>query len=531
MSLRRSWALGLLALLILATAGIRLRLLGIPLDRDEGEYAYFGQLLLQGVLPYTQAYNFKMPGVYAIYALILALFGQTPTGIHLGLLVVSAVTIVLVFLVARRLFHARVAAVAAAAFAALSLSPKLLFTAAYAEHFVLAPVLAGALVLLRATEGGRLLAFLGSGALLGAAFVVKQSGGAFLLFALFYVLLGAHGDARRRLAASVALLAGALAPFATVCLIMLLAGTFANFWFWTFTYASAYATLTPLGDALQNLEAALGQILPTSYLIVVLACLGLAALFWDRETRSRSLFLALFLGASLLGTSAGLYFRRQYFILLLPVLAILAGIAVDTVTRRLSSVRFRALRYGIPIALTALPLLHPVYLERAILFTDTPYQVLRTIYGLNPFPESVEIGRYIRERTSPEDRIAVVGSEPEIYFYARRRAATGYVYTYALMEPQPYATAMQRQMIHEIEALQPRFVVFVGIWISWLRRPESDVTVFRWFDEYRKKLEKVGVVEIISPERTTYVWGQEAAAYTPQSPLWLMVFERKDGAR
>ena len=59
MSLRRSWALGLLALLILATAGIRLRLLGIPLDRDEGEYAYFGQLLLQGVLPYTQAYNFR----------------------------------------------------------------------------------------------------------------------------------------------------------------------------------------------------------------------------------------------------------------------------------------------------------------------------------------------------------------------------------------------------------------------------------------------------------------------------------------
>ena len=181
--------------------------------------------------------------------------------------------------------------------------------------------------------------------------------------------------------------------------------------------------------------------------------------------------------------------------------------------------------------MTALPLLHPVYLEHAILFTDTPHQVLRTIYGMNPFPESVEIGRYIRERTSPEDRIAVVGSEPEIYFYARRRAATGYVYTYALMEPQPYATAMQRQMIHEIEALRPRFVVFVGIWISWLRRQESDVTVFRWFDEYQKKLEKVGVVEIISPEQTTYVWGQEARAYTPRSPLWLAIFERRDGAR
>src|SRR2546429_2563248 len=37
--------------------------------------------------------------------------------------------------------------------------------------------------------------------------------------------------------------------------IMLLAGTFANFWFWTFTYASAYATLTPLDGALENLRS------------------------------------------------------------------------------------------------------------------------------------------------------------------------------------------------------------------------------------------------------------------------------------
>jgi hypothetical protein len=531
MSLRRSWALGVLALVVLATAGIRLRLLDIPLDRDEGEYAYFGQLLLQGVLPYTEAYNFKMPGIYAIYALILALFGQTPTGIHLGLLVVSVVTIVLVFLVARRLFDARVAAVAAAAFAALSLSPKLLCTAAYAEHFVLPPVLAGTLVLLRAADGGRIPAFLGSGALLGAAFLVKQSGGAFLLFAVLHVFLGETGDTRRRLTACAALVAGALAPFATVCLIMLLAGSFANFWFWTFSYASQYALLTPLDEALHNLGDALRGILPTSYLIAALAGLGLSALFWDRETRSRGLFLVLFLGASLLGTSAGLYFRRQYFILLLPVLAILAGAAVDALARRLSPVRSRALRYGIPIAVAAIPLLHLVYLERAILFTHTPHQALRAIYGLNPFPESVEIARYIRERTSPEDRIAVIGSEPQIYFYARRRAAAGYVYTYALMEPHPYAVAMQRQMIREIEALHPRFVVYVNIWTSWLLRPESDVTILRWFDEYQKKLEKVGVVEIISLERTTYVWGRDAAAYTPRSPLWLAVFERRDGAR
>src|SRR3989442_4327172 len=131
---------------------------------------------------------------------------------HVGLRVVSVVTIALVFLVARRHFDARVAVVAAAAFAALSLSPRLLSTAAYAEHFVLPPVLAGLLILPRAIDRRRMAAYLGSGALFGTAFVVKQSAGAFLLFAVLYVLLGMRDDTRLRLAASAALVAARVVP-------------------------------------------------------------------------------------------------------------------------------------------------------------------------------------------------------------------------------------------------------------------------------------------------------------------------------
>ncbi len=44
-----------LALILLATALIRIRLLPTPLERDEGEYAYAGQLMLQGIPPYSVA--------------------------------------------------------------------------------------------------------------------------------------------------------------------------------------------------------------------------------------------------------------------------------------------------------------------------------------------------------------------------------------------------------------------------------------------------------------------------------------------
>src|ERR1700760_1620905 len=92
------------ALVLLATALLRLHLLHAPLERDEGEYAYSGQLMLAGIPPYLMATNMKLPGTYAAYALIMAAFGQTIAAIHLGLLLVNAGAIVLLYLIGKQLF-------------------------------------------------------------------------------------------------------------------------------------------------------------------------------------------------------------------------------------------------------------------------------------------------------------------------------------------------------------------------------------------------------------------------------------------
>jgi hypothetical protein len=108
----RRWALVALGLVLILVTVIRLRLAPCPLERDEGEYAFIGQLMLQGIPPYTEAANLKFPGTYASYAIIEAVFGQTSRGIHHGLLIVNLATILLVyhlglrFLEFRRLFRA-----------------------------------------------------------------------------------------------------------------------------------------------------------------------------------------------------------------------------------------------------------------------------------------------------------------------------------------------------------------------------------------------------------------------------------------
>jgi hypothetical protein len=129
------------------------------------------------------------------------------------------------------------------------------------------------------------------------------------------------------------------------------------------------------------------------------------------------------------------------------------------------------------------------------------------IYPDNPFAEAVKIAAYLREHTNPDDTIAVLGSEPEIYFYAQRHSATGYIYTYGLMEPQKYARQMQEEMIHEIESARPKFLVSVVMLNSWLWRPDSERLMFNWANEYgAQNYSPAGLVKI-SPTEVDYSFG------------------------
>jgi len=527
-----------LGLILLAAAAIRVRLLDIPLDRDEGEYAYFGQLLLEGVPPYAAAYNLKAPGIYVAYSLILALLGQTTTGIHVGLIVVTSLATVLMFVLARSLAGATAGLVASALYATQALNPKILGFAAYAEHFVLLFVIAGSIVLRPLAQSRTPRRLVAGGILFGLSFLMKQSAAAFVLGAALYLFLSsadelaasdraAAGDGRlapwrERLRAVALFLSGAVAPFVLVCLWLLLAGTLGTFLFWAFVYGSTYSA--SLSASFGNLGGRFVAVAPSSSVTLMLAVIGVVALLRDR-LRARKSFVLLLAAASCVGFAAGLHFRPQYCLLLIAPLAIMAAVGVDALGRLIPP-QPSGLRMAVPVVLVIAALAQPLYASRDVLFQLGPDQISRLIYGRNPFPESVPIARYIREHTQPGDRVAIVGSEPQIYFYAGRRSATGYIYTYPLMELQPYATGMQQAMIREIESADPRYVVFVRAVGSWLVRENSDKTVFGWFEQYQRDLKRVGVIDIPSQQETVYRWGDDAATYAPRSDVWLMIFER-----
>jgi len=122
----------------------------------------------------------------------------------------------------------------------------------------------------------------------------------------------------------------------------------------------------------------------------------------------------------------------------------------------------------------------------------------------------VEVGNYIRNHASKDARIAVLGSEPEILFYAKRLSATGTIYMYGLFEQQPYALQMQKQMIDEIESGACR-VPSAGAFSGVLGNATGLTGVqafFSWVNPYVNggQYELVGVADI-RLNKPRYRWG------------------------
>jgi len=477
----------------------------------------------------------KWPGTAAAYSLIMAIFGQTPAGIHTGLLLITVSTALLTFLLTRRLVGDAAGVVAAGTYALLSISPETLGLAAHATHFVVLPALAGIVLLQNLddqTSPGRIF---GAGVLLGLSVIMKQSGAAFAAFAVFWIawheFTQPSRQGRRLVVRLGWLTVGGLVPFTALLATLAAMGVLDRFWLWTVRYAQAYASITTLTDGFSNLSLVVGRQFAIAPGLWSLALVGLPLLFCDASLRRSRPFILAFTVFSVLAICPGWYFRYHYFIQLLPVAGLLAGVAVHAASTWLARFQTPLRATAIPCLLFALAGLWSVYQSRAIFFRLTPAQVCGVVYGLDAFPESVKIGAYLKDHCPPDARIAVVGSEPQIYFYSQRRSATGYIYMYPLLESQPYAASMRQEFIREIEASNPSYVVFVNISTSWSAHPDSNRSIFDWFNHYWPgRFQLIGLAEISPSAATDYRWQENGADLAPKGKNWLAVFKNDRSA-
>jgi hypothetical protein len=415
---------------------------------------------------------------------------------------------------------------ASAAFAVLNVSPAMLAMAAHATHFVVCPVLGGLLLVDRAIQTRKVAWLAAAGVCFGLAVMVRQPAVFFGIFAFGAWLAGTIRTAesspwRRSVAGAAVFPVAAALPLLLLIAWVCARGAWPRFSFWTWEYAASYGSLTTLKQGWANLLWALPRVSTPNLPLCVLAVVGVFRLFREGTFDSKVWFGGLLI-SSALAVAAGLYFRHHYFIQILPLLALACGIAAGGVGG--SGAKSR--RHWIYQSLGAAAVVVTIALQSNWLFRLKPEDLSRSLYGVNPFPETQELSRYIRKNTSPTDTIAVLGSEPQVYAYTQRRSASGYIYMYALMEPTRFAASMQREMIQDIERARPKFILIADAAESWLDDAQSEKLLFEWVSKYIATYELICRADITS-SGTRYLWGADAERQPQGGRSSLILLRRK----
>ncbi|MBK9487944.1 MAG: glycosyltransferase family 39 protein [Haliscomenobacter sp.] len=354
---------------------LRLNLMDLPLERDESAYAYLGQRAGEGLAPYRDFYEMKPPFLFYGYALLNAVFGYSAWGLRLIAWFLSLLICGGVYLIGRSLFGAKYGLLAALTMVLMSASPYVMMTFAESELLVMSLAIYGVWLLfsLLSQSSSSLqqerLRLIGAGFLIGSAVMAKQSAVFFLGFAAVALLLLAEGENMR----------------------------------------------ARLGKLItRGLWFSLGAIAP------VLVCLGMVWGFgvWEDFAFWNFEYPQLYTDGenvvswqTLLRANFKQLIQGQIFLWVLGQNGRFAGL------KNLS------MPLGFVVLFIATGLSAPVLLQ------GESTSIMRKLFGSNPFVEDEIVARLIESEIKPNETLAVLGSEPQIYVYLKRKAPSRHFYT------------------------------------------------------------------------------------------------------
>ncbi|PLS82329.1 MAG: hypothetical protein CYG59_04360 [Chloroflexi bacterium] len=442
----------LLGVILVTVLLLRLPGWALPLERDEGAYAYVASTWLHGGLPYRDAFDHKPPFIYLLYMPALLTNLSPVLSIRLWSTALCLVNASLVYIVGRHVWNARTALLGALIFGIAGSAFELQGLVLNTDQALVLPALAAlwSAINLGATQQLRFAIALGAAVTAGV--LIKPVA---LVLGLLVVLTGLY--MRRNI---VKVLGGtALGVFAVA------APTVAYFWarggwshllFSVVTYNRLYADEARIRWQFGPLVDMFVPFVP----LLLVALGGIALLRSHPTAEQRAGWLVVGWTAALLAAAVGsLRAFIHYYYPVLPGLALLAAPCVAWLWdqgRAATKPEWLAGRTASVLLATLLVL--PLAVQNIKLVGTTPEQQAIRLYGdagKRFFAPAPNVAAYIREHTQADDYIYVFAAEPEVYVLAQRRSPSRYIYNYPL-ELLPQAAA---ELSHDLRVKPPKLVI------------------------------------------------------------------------
>ncbi len=491
-SLRR---IALIAAICAIPVVLYLPFLAEPFMRDEGFYAAVAQQLLDGGIPYRDAFDNKPPLVFAWYALSFVMFGENVWAPRLLVSLLLSATTLLVYLQGRLLFGRQAGLLAALAFA-LSIGLAVFETNANTEYFMLLPLVGSVYCFTLAERSFDARLYLLSGFLMGFAILTKETS----VFTLPLLMIVAANRIRLESGWSWATLRGLFKPVGSLVLgcgaagvltilPFLVTGTFDDMFDALVVYTLDYVGVV----SWQNRLIATG-IMPffLFWLAGPWAVLSSVAVFHLARSRDsgHSLLLIGWVIATVLGIVAAGRFYDHYYVAFLPVLALLVPLGLRGM-REAGPFSRRAI--AVVVALSIVPMLVAsahIYLQpnadarHTAKYPDDERSVWET--------QGDELGAWLAARTSPDDYIYNFGFHSEIYFHADRQSPTRYLFDHPFRAGDQYVA----DALDELNANPPLYIVDTASYEYPSTLAFYNVDIGRWINAYYDYIGRVYYADV-----------------------------------
>jgi hypothetical protein len=405
--------------IILLTVIIRLPSLLHPQPIDsEGMYSVVANEIVDGGRPYIDAVERKPPLLFWTYAAIFKVGGKFNwKALHIVALVWTLCAMAGLYVIGSELFDRNTGLIAALFYCVFQhwwTWKNLTFDG---EMLMNLPIIWAWGIAFRPSLSRLRPELFPAGALLGAAFLLKQPAAIAAVPLGIYLLLPSYGASRNltrtnSIIQATMLTAGFFAAVGVVALVLWNQGILRDAFYWTigdhdvphvFWEKGILRTLAFIGACLPLVAGA------------IMACRDKSQI-WAGRTAERTALFGL-LAASAIGAAAGARFYPHYYVQLIPPLALLAAPHYARLWSRTVQPPHWLLRPAVTYAWLALTV---------IVFSIIHWT------GLAPRRVPSEAGRYLSTHSSPDERIFVWGQTSKIYLDAQRRPASRYIATFPL---------------------------------------------------------------------------------------------------
>jgi 4-amino-4-deoxy-L-arabinose transferase-like glycosyltransferase len=401
--------------IILLTVAIRLPSLVHPQPIDsEAMYSVVANEIVDGGRPYIDAVERKPPLLFWTYAAVFKVAGKFNwEALHIVALVWTLCAMVGLYVIGSELFDRNTGLITALFYGVFQSWWTWKTLAFDGEMLMNLPIIWAWAIAFRRSSSRLRPELFPAGALLGAAFLLKQPAAIAAVPLGIYLLLPSYRTSRLTRANSIIqatmLTVGFFAAVGLVTLVLWKQGILPDAFYWTIADHDIPHVFWEKG--ILHTLAFIGACLP----LVVGAIMGCRnkSDIWAARTAERTALFGL-LAASAIGAAAGARFYAHYYVQLIPPLALLAAPYYARLWSRTMQPPHWLLRPAVTYAWLAL--------------TVIVFSIIRWT-ELAPRRVPSEAGRYLSTHSSPDDRIFVWGQASKMYLDAHRRPACRYIIT------------------------------------------------------------------------------------------------------